>query len=148
MILIILFLVIVLFLTKKKEDFTLNHVGGQGKYEKNKIEPLKRQQKFLTYLSSLNDIYKSKIKKLSKKEICNDKINEKIQIDAVRQVFNTPKNKMECIIKASEVCEFTDPNLYLSETTFPLGWIKDVELPKNVDLSCFNQNYDCCYNTL
>ena len=61
--------------------------------------------------------------------------------------FQTSFND-DCVNKANNLCEITNPYFYLSESqTFPAKWIgpyKDTQLPKGTNLTCFNKIYDCC----
>lgn len=62
-------------------------------------------------------------------------------------IFET-NSKDDCVNKANNLCEVTNPYFYLSEsTTFPAKWIgpyKDIPLPKSTHLKCFKKMYDCC----
>lgn len=60
---------------------------------------------------------------------------------------------IDCVAMASDICEFTNPYFYLSQSLyFPPPWtvnsFKNIEYQKNVNLSCFNKNYDCCRSSL
>lgn len=104
---------------------------------------------------------------------CDDKLNEKIQKETLKSVYSKMKpeedykkyklessskdvnggvtqgNSLDCVGISSYLCEYTNPYLYLSESKyFPPQWLvktyKDIPLPKNVDLNCYNKTNDCC----
>lgn len=61
-----------------------------------------------------------------------------------------PNNDM-CVNKSVNICEFTDPNLYVTSNQiyFPPRWIgpyKNDTLPKHTDLNCYNRMYNCCHS--
>lgn len=62
--------------------------------------------------------------------------------------FIKPVNK-DCLYKSNHLCELTNPMLYLSENKyFPPRWIfkpyKNTNLPKHIDLKCWNNMFNCC----
>lgn len=135
---LLIFCIIILyfFYFYRREHFTLDS------YDKFRIGHINREQKYLDFLNELNDEYKSRKKDLQLKDLCNDKINIEIQKQSLKSAFKKPKNNKECAYKASNICEFIDPYLYLSESkNFPPPWIvksyKDLDLPKHVDINCF-----------
>jgi hypothetical protein len=100
---------------------------------------------------------------------CNDKINAQLQKKVLNDVFTNLKQEkvyyktefsknnkqvgVDCVAVASDICEFTNPYFYLSQSLyFPPPWtvnsFKNIEYPKNINLSCFNKNYDCCKSSL
>jgi hypothetical protein len=71
---------------------------------------------------------------------CNNDLKEYIKTNS----------DFDCITKANDICEMTNPYLYISEDTvrFPPRWnIKTyvkAGVPKNTNLKCFNSIYNCC----
>jgi hypothetical protein len=131
-----------------------------------KVSTLKRQ-KHLNFLGTLKD----RFDQLSPKTAgsCDNKINAQLENKVLNDVFtnlkkeklhyktefskNNKTNGIDCVAIASDICEFTNPYFYLSQSlNFPPPWtvnsFKDIEYPKNVNLSCFNKNYDCCRSSL
>lgn len=86
------------------------------------------------------------------KLLCNYKIRKDIENKAVDKSFsklNEP-NYNNCIDKATYLCEFTKPEMYLSDNKyFQPRWTfkpyKDQAIPKATDLNCWNRIHDCCY---
>lgn len=63
--------------------------------------------------------------------------------------FNIEDENQICRNKASQLCERTDPLLYINQNTnFPPRWLlktyKDVSLPKHTDLKCWSNMLNCC----
>jgi hypothetical protein len=115
-----------------------------------KVSGLKRQ-KHLDLLGNIKD----RLDQLNVKGSCDNKINAQVENQALNNVFtNLQKEKdktnaIDCVAMASDICEFTNPYFYLSQSLyFPPPWtvnsFKNIEYQKNVNLSCFNKNYDCC----
>lgn len=126
-------------------------------YHSLKINSLPKKQAYLDYLQELSDEYKARMPMDSKvfRGTCNDNLNKKMQSDALKTVFtkrledgNATFKKDPCIGIASQLCEFTHPNLYLSESHMPPRWLiksyQGTPLPKHVNLNCFQSNYNCC----
>jgi hypothetical protein len=128
------------------------------------ITPMKDtlgEQRYLSYLSDVNDAFQQAIPKTGPfKGTCNDTINKIAENKALKSAYDkmmSDKTKFNgelfekdhCVTLANWVCEFTDPNMYLSESLyFPPRWIvptlAKMKLPKTTSLSCFNTNLNCC----
>lgn len=132
------------------------------------------RQKYLRFLGRLNDKFKESMPITgSFRGTCDDNLNERIKKKVVSDVFfefdqqvsNTrPKYKREvskkdksktldCVGISSELCETTNPYFYLIDSPyFPPPWTldtyKDIDYPKNTNLTCFNKNFDCCKSSL
>jgi hypothetical protein len=116
------------------------------------LENLK-EQRYLTFLSNLNENFKSKAPKTGPfRGSCDDKINNAIQLKALHEEYSrlpkTNSHQDSCLAAANHLCEFTHPYMYLSETQMPPKWLmkslKNLPLPTHVNLSCFASNYNCC----
>ena len=99
-----------------------------------KVSGLKRQK----HLDLLGNLKESYIKGFAFTNLQKEKDKQK---------------SIDCVAVASDICEFTNPYFYLSQSLyFPPPWtvnsFKNIEYQKNVDLSCFNKNYDCCRASL
>jgi len=161
--LICLFLFITIFQSRDSfmEDVSENseqYLNDYNIYKLDNFTSLK-PQRYLTFLSDVNDSLKSKMPKTgSFRGSCDDKVNERIQNEALQDaytkldgggVLKAQFSRDPCVIYASHLCEFTDPSLYLTESkTMAPRWLvntyKDQALPTHVSLNCFNSNYDCC----
>ena len=165
LILFIIIIIIIILRYTYKEGFQNDKYD---KYDKYKIEKLDlKKQRYLMYLDKLNDEYIEKMPKTDSvfKGTCDNKLNEKIQKEALKSVYSkiddkdykkykletegTQGNTLDCVGISSYLCEYTNPYLYLSESKyFPPQWLvktyKDISLPTNVDLNCYNKTNDCC----
>jgi hypothetical protein len=130
-----------------------------------KVSILKRQ-KHLDFLGNLKNRFDELAPKTGGfRGSCDDKINAQLQKKVLNDVFTNLKQEkvhykidnkqkgIDCVGIASDICEFTNPYFYLSQSLyFPPPWtvnsFKNIEYPKNVNLSCFNKNYDCCRASL
>jgi hypothetical protein len=127
-----------------------------------KLENLK-DQRYLSFLSNVNENFKSKAPKTGAfRGSCDDRINTQIQLKALHEEYSriqgTEHSRIHggnnggdpCVSVANYLCEFTHPNMYLSETQMAPKWLmkslKDVSPPTHINLSCFATNYDCCKN--
>lgn len=129
-----------------------------------KVSGLKRQ-KHLDLLGNIKD----RLDQSSLKVPCDNKINAQVENQVLNDVFknlqkeavhyktefskNNKTKGIDCVAVASDICEFTNPYFYLSQSLyFPPPWsvnsFKNIEYQKNVNLSCFNKNYDCCRASL
>lgn len=119
------------------------------------------EQRYLSYLSDVNDAFQEAIPRTGPfKGTCDDTINKIAENKALKSAYDkmmSDKTKFNgelfekdhCVTLANWVCEFTDPNMYLSESLyFPPRWIvptlAKMKLPKSTSLSCFNTNLNCC----
>lgn len=118
-----------------------------------KVSILKRQ-KHLDLLGNIKD----RLDQSYVKGSC-DARDAQVKNKVLNNVFkNLQKEKdktkaIDCVAMASDICEFTNPYFYLSQSLyFPPPWtvnsFKNIEYQKNVNLSCFNKNYDCCRSSL
>lgn len=137
-----------------------------------KVSNLKHQ-KYLSFLGNLKDRFDQLAPKTGPfRGSCDHKVNQDIQKKVLNDVFidlenkqlSLPKYKKEfsknnkgqgidCVGISSDICETTNPYFYLSESiNFPPPWtvnsFKNIEYPKNVNLTCFNKNHDCCKEAL
>lgn len=118
-----------------------------------------KPQRYLTFLSNVNDSLKSQMPKTAAfRGSCDDKVNERVQNESLKDaytkldtdgVLKAQFSRDPCIAYAHHLCQFTDPSLYLTETkTMAPRWLvntyKNQELPTHVSLNCFNSNYNCC----
>lgn len=115
-----------------------------------KVSILKRQ-KHLDLLGNIKD----RLDQSYVKGSCDARDARVVENEVLNNVFkNLQKEKdktkaIDCVAMASDICEFTNPYFYLSQSLyFPPPWtvnsFKNIEYQKNVNLSCFNKNYDCC----
>ena len=106
------------------------------------------QKKQLLFLDKINNL----MKKSRNEDL------DKMQTFDLENSYNELKNsndkfkKDSCVSISSELCEFTNPYFYLPETTnvpppYLLKTFKDLTLPKDVDLNCFNTMFNCCKNS-
>jgi len=105
-----------------------------------KVSGLKRQ-KHLDLLGNLKESYI--------KGFFDTQVEKKVLNNAFTNLQKDKQKSIDCVAVASDICEFTNPYFYLSQSLyFPPPWtvnsFKNIEYQKNVDLSCFNKNYDCC----
>jgi hypothetical protein len=133
-----------------------------------------KRQKYLQFLSRLNDKFKESMPKTGVfRGTCDDTINEKIKQQVIsdsfqeldkeispdrrpykREVSKKDKTKtLDCVGMSNELCETTNPYFYLIDSPyFPPPWIlptyKDIDYPKNTNLTCFNKNFSCCKSSL
>jgi hypothetical protein len=90
--------------------------------------------------------------KVSEKNIDKDSILFDTNIPQISKItFKVDDNKI-CSNKASQLCDFIDPMLYISQNTnFPPKWIgpyKNVPLPKHTNLKCWSNMVNCCKTNL
>ena len=133
-----------------------------------------RRQKYLQFLSTLNDKFKESMPKTGAyRGTCDDNLNEMIKNQVIsdsfheldkqespdrrpykREVSRTDKNNtLDCVGMSNELCETTNPYFYLIDSkSFPPPWTltsyKDVDYPKHTNLTCFNKNFSCCKGSL
>lgn len=145
-------------LSKHKDTF-LNQPFDQEKY-KELLLPTKtiKGQRYLSFLDDLNTDFKGRLPKTGPfRGTCDDKLNKAIEKLSLKAVFD--KNIDErglradfkrdpCVAISNYLCEFTDPNMYLTESQMPPRWLmkslKDAPLPMHVDIACYNKTYNCC----
>ena len=171
--LILLIICIIFTLYYNKEEFNNDTLELDGKdielfkYDNYKIDKLDlKKQRFLMYLDKINNEYKKNIKMESDvRGTFDNKVAEKIQKRSLKSVYELKQqdeeykkyNKykeasnggVDCVGISSYLCEYTNPYLYLSESKyFPPQWVvkqyKDIDLPKTIDLNCYNKTNDCC----
>lgn len=170
---LIIFLILLYLFTLQKETYI------NSEYRLQKLPYTTKDDVYMNFLGSLNDSFKEHLKEISKdsnspirqKALCDDRIRKEVQskalIDAFKQIqekdidkdstlFDTNVPKMfksssnrSCANKVSQLCERTEPMLYMSQnTSFPPRWIfkpyKDVALPKHTDLKCWSNMLNCC----
>ena len=133
-----------------------------------KLENLK-EQRYLSFLDNVNENFKSKSPKTGPfRGSCDDKINTMVQLKALNEEYSrsaqtlgtaqnigTPQSGSHqdpCVSVSQYLCEFTHPNMYLSETQMAPKWLmkslKNKPPPTHINLSCFATNYDCCKQSL
>jgi hypothetical protein len=147
---------------KVKEDVYINFLGGLndsfGKY--------------------LKEVSKDSTSPIRQKTLCDDRVRKEVQskalidaftkvqekdIDKESELFDTNipqiskitfkvEDNTTCTNKASQLCELTDPMLYMSQNTrFPPRWIgpyKKVQLPTHTNLKCWSNMVNCCKTNL
>jgi hypothetical protein len=129
--------------------------------EDNKINNLPtNKQPYLDFMEKLATKSRSnedRIKYAFKDTKANDISSSKEQISCPDLGCSRNDSKdpnTECISKSNDICEMTDPHLYIADSTihFPARWTiptyKKAGLPKNTNLKCFNNIYNCCKSTL
>lgn len=172
---IVLFIFLLFVLLIKREHFTqldnldiyenydsLYNKNKYDKYDMSIITKLK-PQKYLTFLDDVNRSMKSKAPITGAfRGSCDDKVNQKFQKESLKEAYMKIEERDHvsdnfkrdpCIAYANELCEFIDPMLYLSESTYsaPRWLIKTYDthsLPPHTELNCFNTNYTCCKSSL
>lgn len=170
---LIIVLVLLYLFTLQKETYI------NSEYKLQKLPYKTKDDVYMNFLGNVNDSFREYLKEISKdsnspirqKALCDDRIRKEIQskalIDAFKQIqekdidkdstlFDTNVPKMfnlssdrSCGNKASQLCEKTEPMLYMSQnTSFPPRWIfkpyKDISLPKHTDLKCWSNMLNCC----
>lgn len=127
-------------------------------YKKQSVEKLEnlKEQRYLSFLGNVNENFKSKSPKTGPfRGSCDDKINTMIQLKALNEEYSRILSKSAahqdpCVAVSQYLCEFTHPNMYLSETQMAPKWLvkslKNKPPPTHINLSCFATNYDCCKN--
>lgn len=157
LILLIVACTLVLYFNMKQETFTATKYQKYAVPDKSKLG----EQRYLRYLSDINDKFQQEIPKTGPfKGSCDDTINKLAENKALRyahdKMFNDRSKfgdnifeRDPCVTLANYVCEFTDPNMYLSETAnFPPRWtvktLAKTPLPKHTNLNCFNSTLNCC----
>jgi len=126
----------------------------------------------------LKEISKDSTSPIRQKALCDDHVRKEVQSKALIDAFTkvTEKNidkdsklfdtnipqisqitfkvddNRTCANKASQLCDLTDPMLYISQNTlFPPRWIgpyKNELLPKHTDLKCWSNMVNCCKKNL
>lgn len=115
-----------------------------------------KEQRLLNFLGDLNDSMHAKLPRTGPfMGSCDDKVNEEAKRQSLKEAYDkitkyTNNFKQDnCVAKATYLCEFTRPEMYLAEGRFPPRWVvptyANTELPKYTDLHCYNTFYDCCY---
>uniref|UniRef100_A0A6C0H770 Uncharacterized protein n=1 Tax=viral metagenome TaxID=1070528 RepID=A0A6C0H770_9ZZZZ len=158
-------LVWLLFRLQSRDTFTQEQTNGENNYEDNyknyKLDNFTsvKPQRYLTFLSDVNDSLKSQMPRTGAyRGSCDDKLNERIQNEALTDAYTKLDGggilkaqfaRDPCFIYANHLCELTDPSLYLVESKIMAPrWLvntyKNQALPTHVSLNCFNSNYDCC----
>jgi|LakMenEpi03Aug12_release.lakeMendotaPanAssembly.Ray.scaffolds.fasta_scaffold474194_2 hypothetical protein len=147
---------------KVKEDVYMNFLGDLND----------------SFGTHLKDASKDSTSPIRQKALCDDSVRKEVQSKALNEAFdkvqekdidkdsklfdiNIPQisqitfkvdNNRTCANKASQLCDLTDPMLYMSQNTrFPPKWIgpyKNVLLPKHTDLKCWSNMINCCKNNL
>ena len=119
----------------------------------NKQPYLDFMEKLITKSTSNEDRIKYAFKETKANNISSSK--EQISCPDLGCSRNDSKDpNTECISKSNDICEMTDPYLYIADSTihFPARWTiptyKKAGLPKNTNLKCFNNVYNCCKSTL
>lgn len=160
MITVILFIVILIIIfTKSYESF------NQDPYKIYISDEKLQDQEYLTFLENVYSEFKNKTKSI-------DKLTDQTENDILSPVYkkwdeNTPNktiykkeiNKkgelsIDCTALSNHLCQFTDPNFYLSSDRVyaPPPWLlksyKNLEYLKQTNLNCFNQNFACCKKSL
>jgi hypothetical protein len=176
-ILIILFIVYILYTTYESYENISDYDIYKLKYKVKDDEYMNflgnLNDSFKKYLQEAT---KGSSTPIRQKILCDDKIRQQVQSKALIDAFKTVKEKnidydsnlfdknippyskipfsiedenQVCRNKASQLCERTDPLLYLSQNTnFPPRWLfktyKNVPLPKHTDLKCWSNMLNCC----
>lgn len=174
---IVLLVFLILWFNSNTEKFV------NSPYNRQKLPYTVKQDTYMNFLGDLNDSFKKHLKEASKdsdspirqKALCDDRVRKEVQskalidsfkkvqekyIDKDSQLFdNTPQlpfntsSTRTCASKASQLCELTDPMLYMSQSKyFPPRWIfkpyRDTPLPKHTDLKCWANMNNCCKTNL
>ncbi len=144
LILVFLFFVCTVVFTSKERFLPL-----EDSYIEQRILVKGHEQRYLDFLFNVNKQLDTNIKGVFKGS-CNDTVNKQTQNKVLNTAYEnlkttTPINfsKDPCVSLASNLCEYTDPTLYISQTNFPLG-LRNTPAPKHTDLYCFSENYACC----
>jgi len=130
------------------QDYTKDDTKDDTKdYTKPDTKPDK--QRYLSFLGNLLDTYD---KKWLETPVCNQRMLEKVRNDSLKMAYNV-SNAESCKQFAAEVCEFTDPKMYIADNprAFPRWFSKtllSMDPPKNTNLNCFATNYNCCLQSL
>jgi hypothetical protein len=115
-----------------------------------------KENRYLSFLSKAHDAFKLKApRKGPFRGTCDDKVNVAMQREALKTAFKDTSRDLDekfpkdpCVAISNHLCEFTDPNLYLSESRFPPRWLmktmKGQTLPMQTNIPCYNRTYDCC----
>lgn len=143
-----------------------------NKYDQFKFPHEINGQKYLTFLNDINESFKQKIKNTTElnAERCsgqgsNIELDENTQREILQPVykkwaqkfpkyFNKTSDALDCVSISDNLCQFTDPNFYLSSDRVyaPPPWTiksyKDIEYSKQTNLKCFNENLSCCKKSL
>jgi hypothetical protein len=156
--LVVIIVILVLFWAPILDNFRVIEVDPLSQYKQLLIPTTTKKQRYLSFLDNLNVRFKSNLPKTGPyRGTCDDKLNQTLQNKSLNDVFNSEikNNDLEesfrkdpCVAVSNYLCEFTDPNMYLSESQMPPRWImkslKDQPLPSHVDIHCFNRIYNCC----
>lgn len=121
------------------------HLRNTTDYKEFKIQELQPdKQRYLTFLGKLLDTYNDKIENT---RVCSKSALEKIKNDSLKKAYDQVDPEM-CKKFAADICEFTDPNMFVADNTraFPVNKILSTKPPTNTNLNCFATNYDCCLN--
>lgn len=105
------------------------------------------------HLNYLNDV----LTNFKKKDIrCSDKLTDLIQKDILLPVYNKYQKEfnnntdLDCLGLANYLCQFTDPNFYISsdKSFLPPPWqiktFQSITYPKQTNLQCFKDHFNCC----
>lgn len=126
------------FFYKKQESFRIDP------YKQYQIDNKLSDQTYLNFLQKVYDQFK-----IVTKKNCSPKLTDEMKNEILNPVYNA-KNKNDCVNISQQLCEFTDPNFYISsdKSYLPPPWLiksfKNIEYPKQTNLHCFNENMNCC----
>lgn len=155
-IILLLIIIVILLFANNYENF------NQDFYKSYKIDKQLKRQEYLTFLDDTYNEFKTKTKNI-------DKLTDSVQKDILFPVYKkwdetTPKklsyiNKqndksIDCVGLSNYLCQFTDPNFYISSDKVyaPPPWLinsyKDIDYSKQTNLKCFNENLSCCKKSL
>jgi hypothetical protein len=92
-------------------------------------------------------------KKQTDKKQTDKKQTDRPYVYKREQSRTKPAISYNCVGISNDLCETTDPYFYLLDSSyFPPPWTvasyKNIDYPKNTNLSCFNKTFDCCKSSL
>lgn len=126
------------------------------KYDKFQLSPSEKlnDQRYLSFLSDvqsqLGNLYvQGDSGKCSNKQTSNAALRNAFEILEKNTSQSTNFSRDPCVAYSNYLCEFTDPDMYLTEgKNAPPRWIhplyKDSKLPYYTFLNCYNATYNCC----
>ena len=132
------------FVTGDKSKLLIDPYNRYTIDDPTKLHP----QRYLDFLSTMNDIYVSKVP--SSNTFRGSGLTNGLENEILKDVYNnviidSKPHKDTCL---STLCEMTDPLMYLPQRSYPPKWLikslRDIPPPKYTNMSCFASNYACC----
>lgn len=178
--LLVILVVIYIFIQSSQDTTKEKFINSN--YTRQKLPYKIKEDVYMNFLGDLNESFGKHLKEVSKdstspirqKALCDDRVRKEVQSKALNEAFDKVQEKYigkdsqlfdnasqlpfnssstrTCANKASQLCDLTDPMLYMSQRTyFPPRWIgpyKNVLLPKHTNLKCWSNMLNCCKNNL